>query len=372
MTFSAQYSLDKQQGKVQSTTVVFIAIILLAVVWVASGMLTKPEVTPDETAKNILPSVAVKNSQAVTVARKLTLNGDIKPNQQISVRARTDGMLETLVKSGTRVNKGDVLAQLSLDDREVQKAQANAQVKTVQSEYNATTELVNKGLASSAQLQAIKAQLEAARAQLRRITFDIENTTLTAPVTGVVNQRFIEQGAYVSPGEPVLEIVDNNPLLAIINVQQSQVHRLNVGMSAQIRIIGGEVRQGTVAFVAPLANPQTRTFRVEVTVPNSDQPLPSGMSAEVTIETNKVEAHKISAAHLKVDAAGQMGVLTLDNDNTVQFKQVTVERADVDALWISGIGNEARLVVISHGSLSAGQKVVPQPVSQDDNNSEVL
>ena len=372
MTFSSMRSLYRQYGKIQSSTAVFIAIILLVVVWIASGLLFKSEVGNTEEAQTVLPTVAVKDSIAVTVAKELTLNGDIKPNQQLSVRARTDGMLETLVESGTRVSKGDVLATLSIDDREVQRAQADAQVKKAQSDYDATKKLVDKNLSSQSQLQAVKAQLEAARAQLRRITFDIENTTIIAPVGGVVNQRFIEQGAYVSPGSPVLEIIDNNPLLAIINVQQSQVHRLEVGTAAQVRIIGGEVRQGSVSFIAPIANPQTRTFRVEVTIPNNERPLPSGMSAEVKIQTNLVQAHKISAAQLKVDSAGRMGVLTLDDNNTVQFEQVTVERADVDALWISGIGEEARLVVISHGSLSAGQKVEPKPVPQGYKSGGVL
>ncbi len=372
MSFSQQRSPYQQHGKIQSSTAVFMAIILLVVLWVSSGFLFKQ--TPAELAalKVTLPTVAVKNSTATTVVRELTLNGDILPNQQLSVRTRTDGMLEMIVESGAAVKKGDLIAKLSIDDREVQRTQADAQVKKAQSDYDATKKLVDKNLSSQSQLQAVKAQLEAARAQLRRITFDIENTTLTAPVDGVVNQRFVEQGAYVSPGSPVLEIIANNPLLAIINVQQSQIHRLKTDMPAAIRIIGGEQRQGKVSFIAPTANPQTRTFRVEVTIPNDEQPLPSGMSAEVRIQTNEVQAHKISAAQLKVDSAGRMGVLILDDENIVQFEQVTVERADVDGLWISGIKEETRLVVISHGSLSAGQKVDPQPVPHGYKSGERL
>lgn len=372
MTLSPACSLYKQQGKIQSSTAVFLLIVLLVVIWIASGILFKSQDDQTEETTASHPTVAVKDSQATAVVRELTLNGDIKPNQQLSVRARTDGMVESIVDSGTNVAKGDLLAQLSMDDREVQRAQANAQVKKAQSEFDATKQLIDKNLASQSQLQAVKAQLEAAHAQLRRITFDMENTSLKAPVAGVVNQRFIEQGAYVSPGNPVLEIIDNDPLLAVINVQQSQVHRLKVGQPAQIRILGGEKREGRVAFIAPIANPQTRTFRVEVTIPNQEQPLPSGMSAEVKIETNQVQAHRISAAQLKVDSAGNMGVLILADDNTVEFAPVTVERADVDALWISGLDEQARLVVVSHGSLSAGQKVEPKPVAQDVNNDGVL
>jgi len=372
MIFSPHRSLYKQQGKVQPATAVFIAIILLVVIWIASGFLFKSDASNGEEAQTLTPTVAVKKSSAVTVARKLTLNGDITPNQQLSVRARTDGMLETIVESGKKVNKGDVIATLSIDDREVQLAQADAQMKKAQSDFDAAKKLRAQNMISQSELQALEAQLKAAKAQLRRVTFDIEHTKITAPVRGVINQRFIEQGAYVSSGNPVLEIIDNDPLVAIIHVQQSQVHRLQTDMPATVRIIGGEQREGRVSFIAPIADAQTRTFKVEVTIPNSEQPLPSGMSAEVTIQTNEVQAHKISAAQLKIDTSGRMGVLTVDSNNIVQFEPVKVERADVDALWISGIADETRLVIISHGSLSAGQKVDPRPVPEAYQNGENL
>jgi len=351
-----------QQGRINSSTVVFIAIITLVFVWITSGFIF-PSNNDTATSSDIsVPSVAIKNSQAQLVARELTLNGDIRPNQQLNIRARTDGMLEMIVDNGTEVDKGELIAKLSIDDREVQRTQAQAQVRKALSDFQATKQLIEQNLSSQSQLQALEAQLEAARAQLRRITFDIENTELTAPVSGVVNQRFIEQGAYVSAGSQVLELIDNDPLLAIINVQQSQVHRLKLGMPATVNFIGGGERQGQISFIAPIADPQTRTFRVEVTVPNQDNPIPSGMSAEVTIQTDRVKAHKISAAQIKIDTEGRMGVLTVNKDNETQFSPVSVERADVNALWVSGLDDTARVIVISHSSLTAGQKVNPKAV----------
>ncbi|RUO46769.1 MULTISPECIES: efflux RND transporter periplasmic adaptor subunit [Idiomarinaceae] len=372
MTSSSCGSLHKQQGRISSSRAVFIAIVTLVFLWIASGFIFRGDTEKTNATKSNLPSVAVRNSQAQLVARELTLNGEIRPNQQLNIRARTDGMLEMIADSGAEVSQGDVIAKLSIDDREVQRTQAEAQVKKAQSDFNATKKLIEQNLSSQSQLQALEAQLEAARAQLRRITFDIENTELTAPVSGVINQRFIEQGAYVSAGNQVLELIDNDPLIAIINVQQSQIHRLKLNMPATVKLIGGTDRQGQVSFIAPIADPQTRTFRVEITIPNQNDPIPSGMSAEVTIETNNVKAHKISAAQIKIDAAGRMGVLTINDNNETRFSPVTVERADVNALWVSGLDDETRLVIISHSSLTAGQKVTPKPVPADYDKGEEL
>ncbi|WP_404399946.1 efflux RND transporter periplasmic adaptor subunit [Idiomarina seosinensis] len=347
------------------TWAVFIAIVILVVLWIGSGVVFDQESVGKEDEQESLPTVAVFQSEARPVTRQITLNGDIEPYQRAIVRARTDGMLEYIAETGRQVNKGDKLAELSMDDRQVQLEKARAQVKKAESDYQAAQRLNEQNLSSESELQALKAKLEAARAELRRIDFDIENTELSSPVTGVVNRQFIEQGAYVAPGSQVLEVVDNDPLLAVVYVQQNQIHRLQSDMPASVRTVGGEKRQGEISFIAPVADPQTRAFRVEVTVPNQQKPLPAGMSAEVTIDTNTVDAHKISAAQIKIDAAGQIGVLTVDEQNIIRFKPVVVERADVNALWVSGLDSTERLVVISHGSLADGQKVKPKPAPDD-------
>ncbi|MGM0482126.1 MAG: efflux RND transporter periplasmic adaptor subunit [Pseudomonadota bacterium] len=355
----------RQIGWISSSAVVFIAIVSVVVLWISSGVLFN-ETSPRKTdAAASLPTAAVATSQARQVTREITLNGDIEPYQRAVVRARTDGMLEYIADTGSQVTKGDRLAQLSMDDRQVQLTQAKAQVKKAENDYNAAKRLTEQNLSSESELQTLKAQLEAARAQLRKVTFDIENTELSSPVTGVVNRKFIEQGAYVAPGSQVLEVVDNDPLLAVVYVQQNQIHRLQSDMPASVRTVGGEKRQGEISFIAPVADPQTRAFRVEVTVPNQQKPLPAGMSAEVTIATDRVAAHKISAAQIKIDAAGEIGVLTVDEQNIIRFKPVVVERADVNALWVSGLDSTERLVVISHGSLADGQKIKPKPAPDD-------
>ena len=339
------------------TTLVFTAIIVLVVGWIGSGMIGREPPAPADPPPARLQSVAASWSEAEPVIRRLVLYGDVQPNQIATLRARTDGIVEEVVSTGTRVESGEVLGQLSVDDREVRLARARAQVASAQREHQATQRLVERNHATQSEAQARLAELEAARAELRGIELEIENTTLRAPVSGVINRVFAELGAYVSLGGEVLEVIDNDPLVAVVHVPQGAVARIQPDMAAQVNFIGAETREGQVRFVAPLADAQTRTFRVEVEVDNSERPLPSGLSAEVMIPTDTVEAHRISAAQVRLDAEGEIGLHIVDEQDRIVFAPIEVVNARADGIWVSGLPERVRIVTISQGTLAPGQQV---------------
>lgn len=348
-----------------STTLVFIAIVVLLTVWIGSGMLGRDDAPVAEREPPDPPTVAVKTSEAEPVTRELVLYGDVEPNQVTVLRARTDGIVEEMTSTGTRVASGEVLGQLSIDDRQARLARAKAQLASAQRDYESTMGMVEDGFVSRSEAQTRLAELEAARADLRAIEMEIDNTTLRAPIDGVVNRVDADLGAYVSTGGEVLQIVDNDPLIAVVHVHQAAAPRLRTGMPARVEFIGGGRREGTIRYIAPLADAATRTFRVEVEVDNSDLALPSGLSAEVVIPTETVEAHRVSPALIRLDARGRIGLQTVDADGRVAFTPVEVVRARADGVWVTGLAERTRVVTISHGLLSPGQAVDVREVPAD-------
>ncbi|MCC5859115.1 MAG: efflux RND transporter periplasmic adaptor subunit [Ectothiorhodospiraceae bacterium] len=340
-----------------STTLVFVAIILLLIVWISSGMIGRDNAVPPERDPPAPPSVAASWSEAEPVTREITLYGDVRPNQVVVLRARTDGIVEEMTAVGAQLERGEVAGRLSTDDREARLTRAQARLTSAQRDYDSALELVEREFVSRSEVQARRAELEAARAELRAIEQEIANTTLRAPIDGVVNRIVSDLGAYVGLGGEVLEIVDNDPLLAVVHVQQGAVSRLRPGMDARIRFIGGEERQGNIRFIAPIADATTRTFRVEIEIPNREQALPSGLSAEVIIPTDTVDAHRVSAALIRLDDQGRTVLQTVDADDRIAFTPVQVIKARADGLWVTGLGDRARLVTISRGLLSPGQAV---------------
>ncbi|WP_185984486.1 efflux RND transporter periplasmic adaptor subunit [Aureimonas mangrovi] len=340
-----------------ATTLVFLAIVALVVFWIGSGMFGREPETPPQRAERALPSVAASASQASEVTTELTLYGDVEPTQIATVRARVEGVVEEVVSQGTVVAAGDVLARLSTDDRQARAARAQAQLTTAEQAAANARQLFERGVGPETNVQTTMAELEAARAELRAIELEIANTQVVAPIAGVVNRVIADLGAYVSPGGEVLEIVDNDPLLAVITVQQGDIARVRSGMPARVSFIGGDTRDGRVSFVSPIAEAATRTFRVEVEVANPDESLPSGISAEVVIPIETVSAHYISPALARLDTEGLMGVYVVDDADRIQFAPMEIVNADAGGIWITGIEDGARLVTISQGGLQPGEVV---------------
>lgn len=337
---------------------VFVAIVVVIVVWIASGMIGRQHEEPAAEGGRPVPVVAASWSEAVPVDQRMSLYGEMEPTQVVILRSRTDGLIESVTPQGTAVRTGDELAQLSTDDREARLARAQAQVATAEQSHAAARRLAERGVGPSQDVQARLAEVQAARAELRAIELEIENTTLRSPIAGTVNRVISDVGAYVPMGGDVLEIVDNDPLVAVIRVQQAQVTSVRPAMAATVSFIGGDEVDGRVTFVSPLADASTRTFRVEVEVPNPQGAFPAGLSTEVTLVTRTVEAHHVSAALLRLDEQGLLGIYTVGDDDTVGFKPVNVVMADSSGIWITGLAPRERIITISQGGIAAGEAVI--------------
>jgi len=348
-----------------STTVVFLAIVALIVFWIGGGMITREAPTAPERAEPPQPTVAASLSTAQPVMRELVLYGDVEPVQVSILRARVGGVIEEIAAQGDLVDAGAQVGQLSTDDRIARLARSEAQLAAAQRDFDSARQLADRDIGSESEAQTRLAQLEAARAELRAIELEIENTTLQAPIAGTISRILADIGTFVSPGGEVLEIVDNDPLIAVVNVQQAQVPNLRTGMAAQVQFIGGATREGQVRFISPIADAATRTFRVEIEIANPDGELPAGLSAEVTIAYATVSAHRVSAALGRLGEDGRIGIHIVDDDDTIQFAPIEVVRARADGIWVTGLPDQARIVTISQGTLSPGQQVMVRETPEE-------
>ena len=338
-----------------------VGIILLATAWIASGVITReqPESAAEPDPEPV--RVAVAERGAEPIARRLTLQGRVEPDQRIAVRAETAGQVAGwAVERGARVAADEELAHLRMDDREARRRQAVARKRQLESEVAATRELVEDGHASRLDLVATEAELEAAEAELEAVELDIRNTRLRSPIDGIVHQRLAERGDYVGVGEEVAEVVNNDPLLGVVQVPQHRVGRVAVGQEAQVRFLDGREAEGEVRFVSAVADPGTRTFRVELEIPNPDGAFPAGISATVEIPTDEVMAHKVSPAVIGLDDAGRVGVSTVDDDDRVAFHPVELVRTAPDGVWVTGLPERARIITVGQGFVSPGERVRPQ------------
>lgn len=362
-------------------TIIAIIISIAAVLWVGSGYIFPGETsgngattaakTNDDTAaapeKNRM-KVRVIKSKAQDYTSTVTANGLSEASRTVTIRAEAEGQIvEVIADEGADIATGTDIVKIDVRERKERVRETEELVKQREIEYAAARKLQKQGYTSDVQLAQTQSALEAARANLTRAQIDLEKTTITAPFDGVLGKRQVEVGDYVQVGDPIIEEVDLDPLNVTVFVNEKEVVQLQKGNEAILRFAGGVERHGVISFIAPAADVQSRTFRVDVSFDNAgENRLPAGLTTQVTIAVKSKQAHKISPAILTLDDAGTVGVKTVGDDDVVSFKPVTIIADKANVMWVTGLNDRETIVTVGQDFIAPGQTV--EPVTADDAN----
>jgi len=238
--------------------------------------------------EEIIP-VKVIPVKKYTIERKLDFTGNIEPNKKNNLGAQMAGKIQKIyVDAGDRVKKGDLLVQM--DDAQL--TQARVQYELAKQDYQRMKPLLAEGSISQQQFDQIKGRYESARAAYELI---LENTRIRAPFDGVVSTRWMNEGEVFTlipgaAGPPaILTLMQLNPVKIKVNVSESDFSRIHLGMPAEIRVdvLPNQQFSGKVSRIDPAIDPLSRTFSIEITVPNEKEILRPGMFARVSILVGK-------------------------------------------------------------------------------------
>ncbi len=312
-------------------------------------------------------TVRVVDSIARPVAPEIVISGHTEAVRVVQLKAETGGrVVETPAVEGTLVEAGAPIARLDLRDRQSRVTEMAAAVAQRELEYVAARKLGEKKFQSDTQVAQALAQLEAARAALHRATLDLEHVTIEAPFGGVMEQRMVEAGDYVEPGDPVAEVIEQDPFLVVGDAPETMVGRLAVGTPGAALLADGRTVPGRIRYIASRADPETRTFRVELEVANADGRLPAGMSARIMVRESELAAHRLSAATLVLADDGTIGIKAVDPDGTVRFFTARIVKADTGAVWLADLPERLQVITSGQGFVAAGEKVGVEVVPEEN------
>ncbi|MDP6993870.1 MAG: efflux RND transporter periplasmic adaptor subunit [Woeseiaceae bacterium] len=342
-------------------------IALAIAAWLMSGQIPEDEavtlepvgiVEPDE----LMTSVRIRTQSAEEVTRTITVNGKTAPARIVEINAETNGrVVATGVARGERLEKGDVIVTLDERDRLARLTQARAMVKQRELEFAARDRLKDESYVSEAQLQEAAAQLEMARAELARAELDIEYRVIRAPFDGALQDRMVEIGDYLKSGDPVAIFVDDRKLIVSADISEFDANHVMKGNGASARLATGELVEGTIRYVAPIADEATRTFRVELEVDNAAGIFRGGVSAEMMIPAETIYAHKISPSLLTLDDEGNLGIKTVNDEGKVEFFLADIAMYSNEGVWIAGLPHSASIITVGQGFVNAGAYVNSVP-----------
>jgi len=385
----------------------------------AADVETSAETTPTSQAPvpddaPPLVSVVAMASQATDIDSAVMVRGRTEAARQVELRAETSGqVISEPLRKGSSVQAGQVLCRLdpgtrgaALADAQSRLAEAGARVPQAQARIpealarvaeaearlaeadinlRAASRLSEGGFASETRVAAAQAARESALATISTAQSgvatadlgvlnanagiksaeaavaaaekEIERLTLTAPFSGLLESDTAEIGSLMQPGSLCATIIQLDPIKLVGFVPETSVSKVAVGALAGARLTSGMDVVGQVTFLSRSADPATRTFRVEIQVPNADLRISDGQTAEIGIASEGQPAHLLPMSALTLDDNGQLGVRTVNDANRVQFARVNIVRDTAEGIWVTGLENQADVIVIGQEYVVSGVPV---------------
>jgi membrane fusion protein, multidrug efflux system len=321
-----------------------------------------PAIAERQAADDALVAVQVELHRAAERISALEIRGRTEADALVEVRAQTAGTVEErLVAKGQQVEPGALLCVIERGAREARLAQAQAQLKQAETDLEAKLALAEKGHLPRNQIPALEATANAGRAAVAEAELELSRTEVRAPIAGIVQDPLASVGDVVQIGETCATIIDNDPMKIIGQVAEREIGQLEEGMPARVRLVSGDEAEGEISYIAPSADPQTRTFRVEIIVANPGGAIRDGVTALAFVPLPGSKAHLVSSAYLTLDDSGAMGVRTVDDNDVVHFLPVRIVGSDVNGMWVAGLPEEARIITVGQDYVQAGQTVAPRP-----------
>ncbi len=294
----------------------------------------------------------------IDYAREIRISGATEADKQAVLAARTAGIVQELgVKQG-----GDIAADALVV--RLEGAEIEAGVETAQAALEQATEtltvgqaLYDKGSLPELELTSRRSAKAAAEAGLSQAMAAQDRLLLKAPFAGTVDTVDVELGEWVQAGAAIATILALDPIVVKAEVSERDVAFVAIGSKAKVRLVDGVEMEGVVRHVSAQASTKTRTFGVEVALPNADHAIPAGMTAEVRLYTAAVPAVVVPRSIITINEDGVIGLRVVGPDNKAAFAPVTVIDDGEAGMVVTGVPTDLKVIVAGQDLVSDGDVV---------------
>lgn len=302
--------------------------------------------------------VVVERIAEREIEQAVVLRGRTEAARRVEVRAETQGLVASDPRPrGSAVAEGEVLCELDPGTRAAALAEAQARLAEAEINFTAASRLSEGGFAAQTRVAAAEAAVRSAQAGVERAQAELDRLTIRAPFAGVLEADTAERGALLAAGGLCGTVIRLDPIRLVGFAAEAQIDKLTEGAVAGGRLSNGRDVLGRVTFLARVADPATRTFRVEVTVANPDLAIREGMSADILIQAAPERGHLVPASALTLDDAGRLGLRLVGAEGITEFAPVRVLRDTARGFWVQGLPPEADVIVVGQEYVTDGVRV---------------
>ncbi|MDG1218280.1 MAG: efflux RND transporter periplasmic adaptor subunit [Amylibacter sp.] len=352
-----------------------------------------PEIKEKKINKQKAVSVLVQKSNEQEVTNGILLRGQTEAFKSVQVKAETSGsVISQPIRKGTFVKNGELLCELevgtksdvlseakvalalSLDELDASIHQYELRVQAAERQKS----LLKRGVgteaaveaaelsASSAETQSLSKRQAVANveARINRATTELNNTKIIAPFDGLLESDTAEYGDFMQTGAPCGTLLALNPIKLIGYATETQVSKIEVNTTAGARLISGDTVSGTVSFISRSADPTTRTFLVETTVPNENYEIREGSTADIYISLSGAKGHLLPQSSLTLNSSGVLGVRIALNDKA-KFIPINIIRDAEEGVWVTGLPDRVDVIIVGQEYVTDNSNIkVSYKVSQ--------
>ena len=324
-----------------------------------------PDAGADRAAAPSIPEVAVLYSRSRELVYDFPLRGFTEAARRVDVRAQTAGLVVgDRVAKGSRVQTGDLLCRLEAGDRPALLRQARARLDKETADARTARQLASDGFGSTSAAAAAETARAAAQAEVERIELDIGRTEIRAPFAGALETDSAETGSLLQPGSLCAAILGLDPIRVVGFAPERAIEIFVEGREAAAVFADGRRAAGVISFVSRTADPNTRTFRVELTLANADYAIRDGLSAEILMPVRRQAAHLVPQSALTLNDDGEVGLRLVNADNSTQFAAVRLLRDTPEGFWVDQLPPEVDVIVVGQEFVADGVQVRPRPVEE--------
>lgn len=262
--------------------------------------------------------VAVARGDIQQTYRTITT---LEAENDAQVVARSTGLLESiLVEEGDRVEKGQLLAQLDIEQLSLEVAQLEATSKKLKKELNRQQSLFSRKLTSSDALDRATFEYQSQQAQFQLAKLKLNYASIKAPISGVITERMVKPGNLIRDNDILFKIVDLNSLKAVLHLPEKELHNVKKEQTILLNIdaLGDRVINGKIERIRPSIDTDTGTFKVVAKLNNDDEFLKSGMFGKVEVVFDVHENSLILEQHAVITQDNRSHVFVVKDNQAIQ------------------------------------------------------
>jgi len=291
---------------------------------------------------------------------RIRFPGVTTASKQVRLLAEVKGkVVRKAVEEGSDIKKGDMIAALDARDYENALSAAEASYAAAQADLKRIESLFRQKAVAKAQLDDAAARVQSLKANRDNAALAYQRCTLSAPLSGVVNRIYVEEGDFVGVGDPVAEIIQIDPIKIQVGIPESDVEavRQRDTFTVTIDALGGKTFTARKDFLSKTADPMARLYNLNLILDNPTHEIFPDMFAKVEIIRKEVP-NAVSVPLYAVINRNEENVVYVVNDDQVHARKVALGLMEGWKIQIqSGLEPGDRVIVVGHRDVNPGQRV---------------